>query len=169
MIAVLGPPASDAVSAPTPTGAAFDLVLLAHIVVALVAFGVVAVSAVQAVRLGRAGRGPLPANLVRYYAPGVNWVGRSLHLVPVLGVALVAMSRRAYGYDDLWVQLGLGLWLAAALAAEGVLWPAERRLQRQVATDEPAPPPRHVTEVVLAAVGVEVALLVATVVMVAKP
>lgn len=132
-------------TAPTPTGAAFDLVLLAHIVVALLAFGVVAVSAVQAVRLGRAGRGPLPENLVRYYAPGVNWVGRSLHLVPVLGVVLVAMSRRAYGYDDLWVQLGLGLWLAAAVAAEGVLWPAERRLQRQVAAAEPAPRPRSVT------------------------
>ena len=164
-----GPPAPEAVTTPTPTGAAFDLVLLAHIVVALVAFGVVAVSAVQAVRLGRVGRGPVPENLLRYYAPGVNWVGRSLHLVPVLGVVLVAMSRRAYGYDDLWVQLGLGLWLAAAVAAEGVLWPAERRLQRQVATAEPARSPRSVIDVVLAAAGIEVALLVATVVMVAKP
>ena len=76
--------------------------------------------------------------VVRYFRPGVNWVGRVLFLVPVLGVALVAMSGGQWGYSDGWVTIGLGVWVAVAFVAEGVLWPAERRLQEVVATRESA-------------------------------
>ena len=81
---------------------------------------------------------PLPVAVVRYYRPGVNWVGRVLFLVPVLGVALVAMSGGQWGYSDGWVTIGLGVWVVVALVAEGVLWPAERRLQEVVATRDAA-------------------------------
>ena len=77
--------------------------------------------------LGRGG--PLPDALVRYYRPGVNWVGRVLFLVPVLGVALVAMSGGEWGRSDAWVTIGLAAVGGVAVAAEAVLWPAERRLQ----------------------------------------
>ena len=71
--------------------------------------------------------------VVRYYRPGVNWVGRVLFLVPVLGVALIAMSGGQWGYADGWVSTGLAVWVVVAMVAEGVLWPAERRLQQVVA------------------------------------
>lgn len=154
----------------TPTGAAFDLVLLAHVAVALVAFAAVAVSGFQALRWRAQPSGTeVPASLARYYAPGVNWPGRALHLVPVLGLVLIPMSRRAYGFDDGWIQLGLVLWTVAALGAEGLLWPAERRIQQAVAGGSTVRSAGAALQAVLAAAAVETLLLVATVIMVAKP
>ena len=155
--------------APTPSGAGYDLVLLAHIVFVFIAFGVVAASGVQAARLLGSGSAEPPGNLVRYYAPGVNWAGRSLIVVPILGVVLIAMSRHAYGYDDRWVQIGIGLWFLAALAAEGALWPAERRLQGYVAERSLARHRRTARQAVVAAAGIDVVLVVVSVIMVAKP
>ena len=39
------------------------------------------------------------------------------------------MSQGAYALGDGWVLGGLALFVAFALLAEGVMWPAERRLQ----------------------------------------
>ena len=118
--------------------ATYDLVLLAHVLAALVAMVALVVAGGFALALrGALGRtGPLPPAVVRYFRPGVNWVGRVLFLVPVLGVALIAMSGGQWGYSDGWVTIGLGAWVAVAFVAEGVLWPAERRLQEVVATRE---------------------------------
>lgn len=118
--------------------AAYDLVLLAHVLSALVAMVALVVAGGFALALRRAlGRGgPLPVAVVRYFRPGVNWVGRVLFLVPVLGVALIAMSGGQWGYSDGWVTIGLGAWVVVAFVAEGGLWPAERRLQAEVATRE---------------------------------
>jgi hypothetical protein len=74
----------------------------------------------------------VPETLARYYAPGVNWAGRVLYGVPLLGIVLLAMSRGVYTFHAAWVQGGLVLWLAIAVAAEGFIWPVERRLQRVV-------------------------------------
>lgn len=123
-----------------PHSPAYDLVLLAHVLAALVALVAVAVAGGHAVALRsvlRAG-GPVPSVLVRYFRPGVNWAGRSLLAVPVLGLALVAMSHGAWSVGDEWVTLGLVLWFAAAGLAESVLWPGERRLQVAVAALAPA-------------------------------
>ena len=53
--------------------------------------------------------------------------------MPVLGAVLVAMSQGDWSYSEDWVLIGLVVWLAAALLAELVLWPAERRLRETVA------------------------------------
>ena len=45
-------------------------------------------------------------------------------------VLLVEMSRKAYGFGDPFVQIGLVLWIACVAVAEMVVWPGERRLQR---------------------------------------
>ena len=115
--------------------AAYDLVLLAHVLAALV--GMVAVVAAGgfalALRRARQRGGPLPESVVRYYRPGVNWVGRVLFAVPVFGITLLAMSGGQYGWSDAWVSMGMGVWLVVAGLAEAVLWPAERRLQEVVA------------------------------------
>lgn len=172
--------------ATVPTGPGFDVVLLLHVAAAVVALGSVTVSGIQAARLlatartaapapgpGAAPAGPVVAGgLSTYYAPGVNWVGRTLHAVPLLGLALVGLSRGAYGFDDAWIQWGIGLWLLAAAGAEAVLWPAERRIQAGLGTGgEPASPVlRRSCRTACSASAVLVALLVAAiVVMVAQP
>ena len=131
------------VGAVNDSSAAYDLVLLAHVLSAVVAMVAVVVAGGFALALRSALRqgGPLPVAVVRYFRPGVNWVGRVLFLVPVLGVALIAMSGGQWGYSDGWVTIGLGVWVVVAMVAEGVLWPAERRLQEVVVARESAGTP----------------------------
>ena len=118
----------------------YDLVLLGHVLSAVVGMVAVVVSGSFALVLRTALRvgGPLPVVVVRYYRPGVNWVGRVLFAVPVLGVVLIAMSGGQWGYSEGWVTTGLAVWVVVAMAAEGMLWPAERSLQRVVASREAA-------------------------------
>jgi hypothetical protein len=162
-------PSADLVAVSSNRGAAYDLVLLAHVLAALVGFGAVGVAGLSALTLVR--RGASSESLRRYYRPGVNWAGRILFLVPVLGVVLIVMSRGGWSFADGWVGAGLVLWAVAASAAELVLWPAERELQRLV-TDGGFDPGEH-RGLGLRAAGVSAALLVlfvvATVVMVSKP
>ncbi len=114
-----------------PDGAAFDIVLLLHVgcvVVGLVTTTAAAATASRLRRLLRAGTPP-PEPLVRYFRPGVNWAGRTIYGIPVFGFALLAMSQGAYALRDGWVLGGVALFAGVALLGEGVLWPAERRLQ----------------------------------------
>jgi uncharacterized membrane protein len=148
--------------------AAYDLVLLAHVLSALVGFGAVVVAGGFALVLSRSGSGTEAVQ--RYYRPGVNWAGRVLFLVPVLGVALVLMSGGDYSFADGWISAGLALWAVAAIGAEMALWPAERQLQ--VAVSEGAQPEavRSRCRAIVAMAGAGfVVLVVATVLMVAKP
>jgi uncharacterized membrane protein len=148
--------------------AVYDIILLAHVLSALAGFGVVVVAGASALALRRPG--PPSQALRRYYRPGVNWAGRTLFLVPVFGVALVAMSGGDWSYSQGWVVGGILLWAVGALAAELVLWPGERALQ--AAAGELVPPPdlgRRCLSVAVTAGGVAVALVAASVVMVAKP
>ena len=101
--------------------------LLAHVLTALVGLGAIVVSAGCALALARSGADS--ESLRRYYRPGVNWAGRVLFLVPVFGVALIAMSHGEWSFSDPWVGIGLVVWAVVAMVAELVLWPAERRLQ----------------------------------------
>jgi hypothetical protein len=173
------PPGAGAL---VPSGPGYDLVLLVHVACAVIGLVTVVVSGVQAARLlGRVRvAAPAGAALTRYFAPGVNWAGRALYGVPVLGFVLIAMSRGSISAGDPWVLGGLALWAAATAAAEGVLWPAERRIQAHLAAGtgtaaEPAGAggPNGVVlaarTVCLAAGAVVVILVVAMVVMVAQP
>ena len=65
----------------------------------------------------------------RYFRPGVNWAGRALYGVPVFGVALLGASAGAFEAGDGFVVVGMALWLLAAVMAEAVVWPDERRVQ----------------------------------------
>jgi uncharacterized membrane protein len=148
--------------------AAYDIVLLAHVLSALVGLGAVAVAGAYALALRRSGTAS--AVVRRYYRPGVNWGGRVLYLVPVFGVALVAMGQGDWSYADGWIAAGLMLWVVVALGAEMVLWPAERKIQ--AAVEDPTSPADLRTEcgrVAVTAAVVAILLVVAAVVMVAKP
>jgi uncharacterized membrane protein len=169
-----------------PSGAAFDVVLLLHVACVVVGIVTVATAAATARRLRRLVRtaAPLPEPLRRYFRPGVNWAGRTIYGIPVFGFALLGMSKGAYALTDAWVLIGLVLFVAVALLAESVLWPAERRLQHLVAAagtpaagPDPVPRPPDGSETVTAdaarmeqaASVVLVLLLVATVLMIAQP
>lgn len=170
-----------------PSGAAFDVVLLLHVACAVVGIVTVATAAATARRLGRLARSaaPLPEPLQRYFRPGVNWAGRTIYGIPVFGFALLGMSHGAYAVTDPWVLSGLVVFVAVSLLAEGVMWPAERRLQHAVAAagttaggPEPVGPPAvssgetvttDAARMEQAASVVLVLLVVATVLMVAQP
>lgn len=150
--------------------AAYDIVLLAHVLSALVGLGTVAVAGAYAWALLRSGPQSASESVRRYYRPGVNWAGRVLVLVPVLGIALIAMSQGDWSFSDGWVVAGLMLWTVAVAVAEGVLWPAERRLQSAVVDPSTGTDVRATClQVVGTAGGVAVVLVVAMVVMVVKP
>jgi uncharacterized membrane protein len=119
--------------------AAYDVILLAHVLAAVVGLGAVVIAGANAWALRRSG--PETEALRRYYRPGVNWAGRILFLVPVLGFVLMAMSHGDWSFSDSWITIGLALWAVVAVGAEMYLWPAERRLQVAVAAI-PAPAPR---------------------------
>jgi hypothetical protein len=119
-----------------PSGAAYDVVLLLHVACVVVGIVTIATGAATARRLGRLARtaAPLPEPLRRYFRPGVNWAGRTIYGIPVFGFALIGMSQGAYAVTDGWVLSGLVIFVALAFLAEGVLWPAERRIQASVSS-----------------------------------
>jgi len=114
-----------------PNSPGFDVVLIVHVACVVVSLVTLVASAVTAARLRTVagGGGSLPEALARYFRPGVNWAGRSLYGIPVFGFLLLALSHGAYSLSDGWVLSGLFIFVVMVLLAEGVLWPAERRLQ----------------------------------------
>jgi uncharacterized membrane protein len=162
-----------------PAGAAFDVVLLLHVGCVVVGFVTAVAATTTARRLRRLllASSPLPEPLRRYFRPGVNWAARSIYGIPAFGFALLAMSQGAYALGDAWVLAGLALFVAVAILAEGVMWPAERRLQSAVTAAGLAvgsPPDtgsmeRDAATMVRAAAAVLALLVVGTVVMVAQP
>ena len=163
-------------------GAGYDLLLLGHVLVALVSLGAMVTAGGFALSLRRSSAAGAPAGeaLVRYYRPGVNWAGRALFLVPVLGFALIGLSHGDWTLADGWISAGLMLWVGVAVVAEGLLWPAERRLQEIVAQETRAPEPAALataapvpaalcTRVAVVSAALSMVLVAAAVVMVAKP
>lgn len=160
-----------------PDGAAFDIVLLLHVACVVVGVVTTATAAATTTRLRRllGSPLPLPETLRRYFRPGINWAGRSVYGIPVFGFALLAMSQGAYALGQGWVLGGLAVFAAVALLGEGVLWPAEQRLQAALAPSDaardPGEPSLHhdATVMVRAAVAALILLLAGTVLMVAQP
>jgi uncharacterized membrane protein len=163
-----------------PQGAAFDVVLLLHVGCVVVGIATTVTAAATAGRLRRllGSAAPVPDALRRYFRPGFNWAGRTIYGIPVFGFALLAMSHGVYTLTDGWVLAGLVLFVALALVCEGVLWPAERRVQGALAvgaTDGAAPvarPEPAEADAVVMARSAHVALallLAATVIMIAQP
>ena len=160
-----------------PSGAAFDIVLLLHIACVVVGLATTVTSAATAARVRRLVErsAPLSDAMGRYFAPGVNWIGRVTYGIPVFGFALLAMSKGAYALRDGWVLGGLGLFVVLALVAEGFLWPSERRLQGTLSgalAEGVAPDPvvgGDAKTMAFAATACVVLLLAGSVLMVAQP
>jgi uncharacterized membrane protein len=159
---------------PVPTGALYSTLLMLHVLSAVVGFGTLVFTGFQARRARRGPSAPGADGVRRYFRPGVNWAGRALYGVPVFGFALIGASRRAFDVGDGFVVVGLVLWLVAAVLAEAVVWPGERRIQVEV-TDGWGQPEgvavlaRHCRQVASAAAVLAVLFVAASVIMVAKP
>jgi uncharacterized membrane protein len=179
-------------AAALPSGPAYTVVLLCHVAAVLVGMVTMLAGAVFALRLLAAGARPVPASVRSYFSPGTNWAGRVLYLVPVFGLALLAMSGGAYRPSSDWVLVGIGLWVVAIAVAEAAVWPSEQRVRRALAatatgaaatptvTSGPtatrtvtAPAPaearRAARTMCVSSAAVLAVLIAATVVMVAKP
>jgi hypothetical protein len=155
----------------TPTNVGYSLLLIAHVASAFLGFGAMCLTGFEASRARRGPGASSAAAVRRYFTPGINWAARTLYLVPVFGFALLADSGGASSTSDTFVVVGLLMWLAAAAAAEMVIWPAERRIQQAVSRDwRPDEALRlDCTRVVVAAWMLAVVFVAAVVVMVGKP
>jgi len=160
-----------------PDGVAFDIVLLLHVGCVVVGVVTTATAAATATRLRRLllSPVPLPETLRRYFRPGINWAGRTVYGIPLFGFALLGLSQGAYALRQGWVLGGLAIFAGVALLGEGVLWPAEQRLQAALAPSDAAADPggpsmvHDVTVMARAAAATLVLLLAGTVLMVAQP
>lgn len=157
-----------------PTGVVYSVLLLLHVGCAVVGFAAVILTGVQASRARRGPHAPGADGTRRYFRPGVNWAARALYGVPVFGFALVSASGGDFAVNDGFVLAGLGLWALAAVVAEVVVWPAERRIQAVVAdrwdtVDGARALARDSRLVSVAAVALVTVFVAAVALMVARP
>jgi hypothetical protein len=66
----------------------------------------------------------------RFFRPGRNWPARVLFLVPAFGIALLAMDGGFHRFRQAWLIASVACWVVAAAVALLALWPAETRIQR---------------------------------------
>lgn len=102
----------------------FDVVLVVHVVLAAAAF--VAVLVLRSAAVAAARGGAMPATAARSFTGRPEVAARVVHLVPVSGLALLALSRGAFDLSTGFVAAGLALWFVAAWALEAVGFPAQR-------------------------------------------
>ena len=157
-----------------PTGALYSTLVVAHVLCAVVGFGAVVLTGVQAARARGGPSAPGAEGVRRYFRPGTNWAGRLVYGVPAFGFASIAASGGVWSPRDDFVVVGLVLWSVAALLAELVAWPGERRIQSLVTVSWDGPRQgseldRLCRRVRAAAVAVAGLFVVAVVVMVARP
>ncbi len=116
---------------------AFDLVLVAHIVVA-----VASVVVLVALRTGATlvARGADLADQRRRFPLRRDWAARVVHLLPVTGLALVATGGASVRLTRPWVLVGLACYLALAGHLEARTLPQERQVARAAASPAGAPP-----------------------------
>jgi len=160
-----------------PDGPAFDIVLILHVGCVVVGLTTTVASALTAGRLRTLLRtaAPFPDAVGRYFRPGVNWAGRTIYGIPVFGFLLLALGHGAYALRDGWIMGGLAMLVGVILLAEGLLWPAERRLQVSLVGVSGGGVPveesvrRDVTTMEWSAVVVLVLLVAGSALMVAQP
>lgn len=110
---------------------AYDILLVAHVAAAFVGFGSIAIAG-WAAAVGRSSSDPATDERVtRFFRPGVDWPGRVIFLVPLLGLTML------FGGDHpdiakAWPWAGLALWTVTAGVATARLWPAEQRAQGEL-------------------------------------
>jgi uncharacterized membrane protein len=149
----------------------YKIVLVLHILAAIVGFGSVMLNGVYASearkRPGAEGGAIAEANY-RVSWKIAMWF---IYAIPVLGLALVGMSDKAWKFSQTWVWLSLVLWFAVVGVAHGVHRPNVRRLDELIKSPNPDVAELERRERLAATMGAVMSVLVvaALVLMVFKP
>jgi hypothetical protein len=157
-----------------PKSTVYDLMLLVHIGVALIALISTVASGAAARSLRKASAGaPWPQAGARYFSPGPDLVGRSLYLIPLSGAALIGLSHGAASYHDVFVMIGLTLWVLVALIAELAIFRPGDQLRLLIDAGPNAPSDdawrRRVSSICLGVDAVVLLIVGAAIVMIAQP
>jgi len=155
----------------TITSSAYKIVLVLHILAAILGFGSVMLNGIYASevrkRPGPEGAAIADANYKVSFGVAMWFV----YAIPVLGLALVGMSDKAWKFSQTWVWLSLVLWFALVGLVHGVHRPNVRQLDALVRSGRPEPAEIERRERLAATMGMVLSLLVvaALVLMVFKP
>lgn len=95
----------------------YDLMFVAHLIAGII-------TVVVLVTMRRVAPAPSESN------PRRNVAARALHVMVVTGAALASSGNTDVSWRHAWVQVGLGCYLAMAIAMEGFVLPTERALSR---------------------------------------
>ena len=122
------------------TSSAFDILLVVHVLVGVVAVMVLVAAYVAAASLGGvAADSSWSESSRRFFSPGPDIAGRSVYLVPLTGLGLLFLSNGAFSLADPFVGMGSVLSLGAIVAGEAFVFPASSRLRALVHNSSVAP------------------------------
>lgn len=155
--------------------AVYDVFVALHAASALVGFGSVALSGIYGGNARHLEQAPAAEELRRYFRSPTRFE-LALLAVPVFGAVAVAVGPGARGsassgFGQLWVDLGLSLWVVAAALLVGIVRPAEALLRRASRTGELTDPglPAAGRRLGWAGAACDLIFVVALVIMVIKP
>jgi hypothetical protein len=111
---------------------AYDLLLIAHVIAAVIGFGAIAAAGWAASAARRSADPGGDEAVRRFFKKGRDWPARAIFLVPLLGLGLLFGGDRS-DVHTAWPWIGLSLWLIATGLASGRCWPAERAAQDALA------------------------------------
>ena len=157
----------------------YGVALAAHIVTALLSFGMIGLSGVYAARCRHLRTAEDLQDVQRFFGPP-NRVGRTLWAVPVAGGTALWAHEGAGALGQAWAIAAVAIWAGATALAVSVIWPAERRLGPILTAPGPAAVPVPATapgpelarlcrRIERAAAGCDVAFVVALGLMVFRP
>ena len=116
----------------TTASTAYKIVLVLHILAAILGFGSVMLNGVYASEVRRR-PGPEGAAIAdANYRVSFGVAMWFIYAIPVLGIALVGMSDKAWKFSQTWVWLSLVLWFALVGLLHGVHRPNVRQLDALV-------------------------------------
>jgi hypothetical protein len=163
----------EVIAESSPT-TAFDVALIVHVLVAVVALVVLGSSYVAAMSLGglRAGEAWSDAS-ERFFSPGPEIGGRTIYLVPLTGFALLGMSGGEFSMSDPFIGIGLALSVLAIAAGEAFVFPSAKKLADVISIGKVVPQDdawrQSLTRLRWGVDAMALALVAGAIVMVAQP
>ena len=115
---------------------AYGSALTVHVASAVVGFGMLGLSGLYG-SWGRHLDSAKELRDLRQFFGTPNRIGRSLWLIPVAGGAALWLNHGVRTLDQAWVIAALVCWVAATVAATGVIWPGEAQIRSLLADAPP--------------------------------
>jgi predicted integral membrane protein DUF2269 len=119
------------------TSVAYDLVFLVHVIAAVSTLIVLIVMRWSAQLVAR---GADAATQQARFPERRNWAARSMHVLPITGLIMVASGGASVSIGHLWVVIGIVIYFAAAGHLEARVLPLERSIGQIIHRDGEANP-----------------------------